>query len=178
MWALATTKPNAERSVEKALERRGMNFHIFRYRSNVIRNGKIVQVLRPIYPRYVFIPLASAWIVRHEIEDVLGLVCLGSDVARVPREVVDGLVKVAGPGDVLEVADAIGVEASTYRGGDRVVAVVGPLVGQMAIVVRRLPSGKVRCEFDFVGKHVFADLPAGELRLVDRAVVNRRRRRY
>jgi transcription antitermination factor NusG len=177
MWALATTKPNAERSVENALVRRGVSFHVFRYRSRTIKRGKIIYVLRPVFPRYIFVPFASAWTVRHEVEDVLGLVCFGSDVARVPPEVVDGLVK-AGTNDVLEVEDAIGIEGAIYRSGDRVVAVVGPLVGQMAIVVRRLPSGKIRCEFDFVGKHVFADLPAGELRLVERAVANRRRRRY
>jgi transcription antitermination factor NusG len=177
MWALATTKPNAERSVEKALERRGLIFHVFRYRSRIIKRGKIVHVLRPVFPRYVFVPFRSAWTVRHEVEDVLGLVCFGSDVARVPEEVVDGLVK-AGTNDVLEVEDAIGFEASTYRSGDRVVVVVGPLVGQMAIVVRRLPSGKIRCEFDFVGKHVFSDLPVGDLRLIEKAVASRRRRRY
>lgn len=178
MWALATTKPNSEQRVARALILRDVSFHVFRYRSNLIRNGKITQILRPVFPRYVFVPFHSAWTVRHEVEDVLGLVCFGSDVARVPQEVVDGLVKSAGPGDVLAVEDAIGIEGAIYRSGDRVVAVVGPLVGQLAIVVRRLPSGKIRCEFDFVGKHVFADLPAGELRLVERAVANRRRRRY
>jgi transcription antitermination factor NusG len=177
MWALATTKPNAERSVEKALERRGVIFHVFRYHSRTIKKGKIVYVLRPVFPRYVFVPFHSAWMVRHEIEDVLGLVCFGSDVARVPQEVVDGLVKSAGPGDVLDLEDAI-VDASAYRSGDRIVVVVGPLVGQMAIVVRRLPSGKIRCEFDFVGKHVFADLPVDDLRLIEKGVANRRRRRY
>jgi len=175
-WALATVKANSEPSVERALKKRGLPFHIFKYQTKIIRLRKVVTVLRPLYPRYVFVPFDRAW-AACRIDNVLGLVCFGESVAAISTVLVESLVR-SGTDDIIPVKDAAAVATPKYRAGDRIIAIVGMFVGHTGLVKRPLASGRVRCEFDYMGKRVISDMPPLELCLLQRRVAKRRKRRY
>jgi transcriptional antiterminator RfaH len=177
MWALATVKPNTEPSIERALIRQGVPFHVFRYQAKILRRRRIITILRPLFPRYVFVAFDFAWSICH-LDNVIGLVCFGGNVAVVSSVLVDGLVQ-SGVGDVLPVQDTTAAITPKYQRGDRIIAIVGLLVGHLGMVVRPLASGRVRCEFELTGKRIIVDLPPLELRLVERKnVAKKKRRRY
>jgi transcriptional antiterminator RfaH len=175
-WALAVCRPNSEPSVERSLTRHGFQFHIFRYRTKIIRLRKVVTVVRPIFPRYVFISIEHAWAAT-QIDNVIGLVCFGGELAKVSHVLVEGLIK-SGIDDVIPIEDEPIVTTPRYRHGDHVVPIVGRLVGHAGRVRRSLACGRVRCEFDCNGKHIVADLPPLELCLLARPATKRRNRRY
>jgi len=175
-WALATVKANSEPSVERALKKRGLPFHIFRYKTKIVRLRKVVTVLRPLFPRYVFVPFDSAWIACR-IDNVLGLVCFGENVAAISEILVQDLVA-SGQDDVVPIRDATEVTIKRYKPNDRIIAIVGLFVGRVGTVKRHLASGRVRCEFDYSGKRVVTDMPPLELRLLERRFAKKRKRRY
>jgi hypothetical protein len=158
------------------LKKRGLPFHIFRYQTKIERRRKVVIVLRPLFPRYVFVPFDSAW-VACRVDNVLGLVCFGESVAVISHVLVEGLVR-SGENDILPVQDAIEAATPKYRPNDRIIAIVGLFVGHVGIVRRPLASGRVRCEFDYSGKRIISDMPPLELRLIERRFAKKRKRRY
>lgn len=174
-WALATVKPNTEPSVQRALMRSGFPFHIFRYQSKIIRLRKVVTVLKPLFPRYIFVSFEHAWKACH-LDNVQGLVTFGGELAAVSHVLVESLVR-SGQNDIIPIADEPVVSSPKFRGGDRVVAIVGILVGHTGRVIRSLASGRVRCEFNSNAR-IIAELPPLELCLLERPVAKRRRRRY
>jgi transcription antitermination factor NusG len=175
-WALATVRANTENSVARALTKRGLPFHIFKYQAKIIRLRKVVTVLRPLFPRYVFVPFDRAW-QACRIDNVLGLVCFGESVAAISHVHVENLAK-SGTNDVIPIKDATEAARPKYRAGDRIIAIVGLFVGHQGIVQRPLSNGRVRCQFDYMGKRVISDMPPLELCLLQRRVAKKRKRRY
>jgi hypothetical protein len=122
------------------------------------------------------VPFDTAWAATH-IDNVTGLVTFGGELAAVSQVLVEGLVQ-SGINDVIPIIDAPTATRPNYRAGDRVVAIVGVLVGHAGRVIRALASGRIRCEFDHNAKHIIADIAPLELCLLERPVVKRRKRRY
>jgi hypothetical protein len=87
MWSLATIRPNGEKQVGNLLDRKRVDHHIFRVRSKIARGGQVIEVLRPVFPRCVFVPLTRCGKFRHGIDGVIGVVCFGLEAAVVPEAV-------------------------------------------------------------------------------------------
>ena len=99
--ALATTSPNAEHLVSADLERWGYPHWIFQRSVTRAYRGRVVESLRPAFPRYVLIPFEQCWNVVRDVWRVLGIICFGEEVARVREKDVDCLIERCVRGNVL-----------------------------------------------------------------------------
>lgn len=68
MWALAVTRPRAERIVSKRLQDRSFEHCIFHQRITEIRQGRKIEKITPAFPRYVFVRVADEAVWRFVLE--------------------------------------------------------------------------------------------------------------
>ena len=79
----------ASRTVAERLVQRDFTHHVFRTRTRRMHRGRLVDVLTPAFPRYLFVIVPDArWDELHSIEGIAGYVRDGAGTpARVPNGV-------------------------------------------------------------------------------------------
>jgi transcriptional antiterminator RfaH len=129
-WYVVCTHPHKEATALGHLERQGFLGFLPQIRKVVRGQRRVQQVLRPLFPRYLFVSLdldSQGWRkVRHTV-GVSSLVMEGERPKPVPRGLVEELVCRTTAGDGVSVASGVAV-------GERVQFVGGPLaerIGQL-----------------------------------------------
>lgn len=172
-WALATTPPNAEHLVSADLNRLGYDHWLFKRRSTRVWHGRIVLSMPAAFPRYVLVRLEQCWEILQEVWRVLGIVCFGETVAKVPGREVDQLVARCGGGSVLPAE----VVPEPYVQGERVhVGGTGLISGHDATYERVTEDGKLRLSFDMMGRLVPIDVDQRDVFTIAKKMKKRRRR--
>jgi transcription antitermination factor NusG len=173
-WALATTPPNAERLVSIDLARWGYSHWIFQRSTTRAYRGRVVENLRPAFPRYVLVPFEQCWNVLHDVWRVLGIVCFGEEVARVRERDVDKLIKRCARGNVLPSEPVL----LPFAQGERVhVGGVGLISGHDAIFQNVVDDGRVRVLFNMMGALTPIDVDQRDVFSIVRKQKRRRGRR-
>lgn len=174
-WALATTIPNTERIVCVELKRLNIPHIWFQHRRRIVQRGRVVSRLVSAFPRYVFVPVESAWEVVRLVWRVIGLVIFGSELAVVPQREIDRLKGLGGGSDILPTPAV----PEPFRTGERVhVGGYGPLAGHDAVYQEIATEGRVRLLFDWMGRLVPIDVDSRDVSsTIDIEIKKKKRRR-
>ena len=173
-WALATTIPNTERVVCVELNRLNINHIWFKCQRRIVRHGKVVTQVMSAFPRYIFIPVESAWQVVWRVWRVLGLVIFGGELAVVHDREVARLRKMCGGGDLLPPP----VVPDLFRAGEHVhVGGYGPFSGHDAVYQEVATEGRVRLLFDCFGRMIPIDVDQRDVSSVMQLEKKTRRKR-
>ncbi len=149
-WYAVFTKPRKERVACENLERQGFTAYLPRIRQPRYRRGHWMEVVEPLFPRYLFVQLRLGFDDVSPIRSTLGvtgLVRFGLEPALVPQGLVEAL-------RVKEDA-ALGLhlpEQALFRRGDPVTIVSGPFAGVQAIFEAPSGEGRVILLLDLLGR--------------------------
>jgi transcription antitermination factor NusG len=152
-WILATAQPNTEFAVSKRLERRSFAHHVFRIRTQRVNRGRMIDVDRAAFPRYIFVRIpAERWVEFFEqVEGVAGYVRNGDGgPAHVSDSVIDGLLARA-PNGLLAQPEA----PCAFRLGERVIVRgYGVVAGYEGVFQHALDGVHAIIEQSWLGRQV------------------------
>lgn len=160
-WYLVYTKPRQEEVALTNLVRQGYGAYLPRVRQTRRRQGRRIEVVEPLFPRYLFIHLDAGtdnWGPIRSTVGVASLVRFGQEPARVPdalvgflkeREGEAGLHDWAAPGEIIT--------------GDRVRVAEGVFEGYEGILLARSSRERVLVLLDVLGKQVRAQVSPTQL---------------
>jgi transcriptional antiterminator RfaH len=149
-WYAVFTKPRKEAVARENLERQGFTAYLPMLRQPRHRRGRWVEVVEPLFPRYLFVELRLGV---HDISPirstlgVSGLVRFGPEPAVVPRGFVESLRAAED-----QAAGCHMPKDELFKRGDRVTIVAGPFAGTQAIFDEPSGEGRVILLLDFLGR--------------------------
>jgi len=150
-WYAVHTKPNCEQQVAFHLHKQGFEFYFPRYEKKVRHARQEKTVLRPLFPRYMFVyidPEKGGWSHVNGTFGVVGLVSFGQTPQPVSDDVIDLFRKNENANGVIE------LRQNQFNVGDRVRITSGPLVECEGILQEVKDQDRVMLLLDFMGRRV------------------------
>ncbi len=162
-WIVAHTQVSAETKATFQLRRQGFEVYLPQFRKTWRHARRIEQVVRPLFPRYLFIAGDAetlAWRAINSTFGVQNLVMQGDRPAVAPQQLVDDIRAREDDSGLIAIADkdAFGV-------GDRVRVVNGPLTDHLGIFECAHDDHRVMILLDFLGRKVRTKLRVEDLQL-------------
>jgi len=99
-WYLIRSKPASETVATEHLERQGFTVYFPRLSASVRRRGRVIQAIRPLFPRYLFVGCEPESLTLGPVTNtrgVSGFVKFGPALATVPTKVVEELRRCGDP---------------------------------------------------------------------------------
>jgi transcriptional antiterminator RfaH len=157
-WYAAYTQPNAEAKAGEHLERQGYATYLPRYRRWVRHARKRALVLRPLFPRYLFVGvdrLTQRWRPIRSTVGIVGLVTSAEEPMAVAPEIIETLRRRQGEGafDLLSPAQRL-------RGGDLVRVTEGPFADLVGRLLGMADHERVFILLELLGRTVRAEVSA------------------
>jgi transcriptional antiterminator RfaH len=157
-WYAAYTQPNAEAKAVQHLGRQGYDCYLPYYRRYVRHARRRAVVLRPLFPRYVFVGLdrfVHRWRPIRSTAGVIGLVTSGDEPVPVDAAIIDALRRQENVGtfDLLSPAQRLHV-------GDDVRVTQGPFADLIGRLLGVVDHERVYVLLDLLGRSVRAEFPA------------------
>lgn len=159
-WYLVYTKPRQEEVALTNLVRQGYGAYLPRVRQVRRRQGRRLEVVEPLFPRYLFIHLDAGtdnWGPIRSTIGVASLVRFGQEPARVPDSLVEFLKERESAEGLHEWA------APELRIGDRVRVAEGVFHGYDGILLARSSRERVLVLLDILGKKIRAQVSTSQL---------------
>lgn len=159
-WYLLYSKPRQERYARENLERQGYEVYLPLMRERRRRQGRYVETIDAMFPRYLFIRLdqgSDNWAPIRSTFGVSGLVYFGFKPARLAPEFIEFLRRRD---------DETGCQAiplPELRPGDRVRIVDGAMAGYEGLFQARNARDRVTILLSFAGTFTQVDLSLHEL---------------
>lgn len=128
-WHLVYTKPQREREAEFHLGNQGFSVYLPRHKVGSRRRGRHVELIQPLFPRYLFVELTQGidnWSPIRSTRGVAGLVRFGAKHAVAPRGLIDYL-------QLNEKNLEAPAPLQSFGKGDRVYVATGPFAGYEAV---------------------------------------------
>jgi transcriptional antiterminator RfaH len=150
-WYLVYTKPAQEKVALVNLERQGYQAYLPRIRQVRKRQGRQVEVIDPLFPRYLFIHLdthTDNWGPIRSTLGVASLIRFGKEPARVPDSLIYFLRASENQEGLHE------WNKSTLKEGDRVRVAEGAFQGYQGILLVRSSRERVIVLLDIAGRQV------------------------
>jgi len=154
-WYLIHSKPKQELIAREQLERQSYQTYLpmaYVYRR---RSGRSVQVIAPMFPRYLFIHLSDEtddWRPIRYTVGVANLVRFGINAARVPQDLIETLIARE---------DESGIQILPGKKlsiGDGVRVIEGPFEGYDAIIHAKTPKDRVVLLIKVIEKYIKLEL--------------------
>ena len=158
-WYLIHSKPRQEARAHEHLQNQDFVVYLPLLKTYQLKKGQQEQVVKPLFPRYLFISLdetTSAWHKIHSTRGVSGLVQFAGLPAAAPEFLVAQL---------QEQEDPEGVIGNTkdnpdiFKAGELVTIVDGSFKGWEAIVKEQDGDQRVKLLIDMLGKQQTIKLP-------------------
>lgn len=149
-WYLVYTKPRQEQVARTNLERQHYGVYLPLAQEHKRRRGKPMDVIAPLFPRYLFINLDSQTDDWGPIRSTLGVVSLvrfAYQPAQVPDDLIETLREREGPEGLVTVTREI------FRRGARVRINDGKFAGYEGIFFARSGHDRVVILLDIMGKN-------------------------
>ncbi|WP_295392335.1 transcription/translation regulatory transformer protein RfaH [uncultured Thiodictyon sp.] len=149
-WSVVFTKPRQEALARENLERQGFAAYLPLLKQSKRRRGCWVEVVEPLFPRYLFVALEFGVQDLSPIRSTLGVIDLvrfGLTPATVPRGVVESLMAAEDPAAACHLG-----RHEPFRKGDRVTIAAGPFAGIDAIFEESTGKGRVSLLLDLLGQ--------------------------
>ena len=157
-WYVAYTQPHGEAKALDHLHRQGYTLYLPRYRRFVRHARQRALVLRPLFPRYLFVGLdrlTQRWRPIRSTAGVVGLVANGDEPVPVAAEVIETLQRREQDGafDLLSPVQRLSV-------GDAVRVTEGPFENLIGHLLSVADHERVFILLDLLGRSVRAEVPA------------------
>ncbi len=159
-WYLVYCKPRQETTARRNLERQGYRTYLPMVRQGRRRAGRMISVIAPMFPRYLFIRLNEETDNWGPIRSTLGVVSLvrfGATPAAVPNDLIALLRRRE---------DEQGVQvlpAEQYRRGAKVRITDGGFAGYEGIFLARSARDRVTVLLEVLGRHTRATVSLGSI---------------
>jgi len=162
-WYLLHTKPRQEALALQQLQQQGYPCYLPTLRVEKVRQGALVVVQEPLFPRYLFIQLgeeasARSWGPVRSTRGVSKLVMFGQHPARVDDALVAAL-------QAREAAQQATPERR-FAPGDRVQFLDGPFAGVEGVYQQPDGERRVMVLIELLSRPVQVPVPVGNLRRV------------
>ncbi len=149
-WYAVCCKPRQEAIAEENLQRQGYRTYLPRIRNARHRHGQWVDVIEPLFPRYLFIridPALRSTAPVRSTRGAVGLVRFGGQPAIIPEEVIDTIVQRETPNTGLHENNR-----PLLCTGEPIRLVEGPLVGMEGIFTEEDGDKRVIVLMELLGK--------------------------
>ena len=149
-WYLIHTKPRKERVAEQNLQRQGWEVYLPLFRQSRRQRGRWVDVIEPLFPRYLFVQLQLGFEDISPIRYTTGvhnLVRFTKDPAVVSNQIVETLRCTADSTTGLH-----HIQGPLFKSGDLVVIDKGPLAGLQAIFLAETGRDRVSILLEMLGR--------------------------
>ncbi|MDD2914612.1 MAG: transcription/translation regulatory transformer protein RfaH [Gallionella sp.] len=149
-WFAVSCKPRQEAVAEENLLRQGYRVYLPRIQNTHHRRGQWVDVIEPLFPRYLFIrinPALRSTAPVRSTRGAVGLVRFGGQPAVIPDEVIEAIVQREAPDSGLHWDDR-----PLFCAGEPVRLEEGPLAGMEGIFVERDGEKRVIILLELLGK--------------------------
>lgn len=159
-WYLIYSKPRQERIALDNLDRQGYESYLPLLESRRRQRGRLVDVVEPMFPRYLFVHLSDETDDWGPIRSTIGVINLVR-FGMVPGKVPDDLV-----GALRAAEDERGLHhlgGQELRAGDRVRISSGVMAGYEAIFQARTSRERVLVLLDIAGKIARVQVPEADL---------------
>jgi transcriptional antiterminator RfaH len=157
-WYAVHTHAGAEMKALAHLKRQNYQVYLPLLHRKVRHARKIEQVLRPFFPRYLFVSLdlrTHGWRSIRSTGGVTDVVCFGDQPAPLPRGVVEGLKSHEDSNGCISFA-----RKSCVTAGDTVVVLDGPFSRLAGLCEAVSESERVTVLLDLLGRRVRVSLEA------------------
>jgi len=159
-WYLVYTKPRQERLSQENLQRQGYETYLPLIRERKRRQGKITQVVEPMFSRYLFIRLNTVtdnWGPIRSTLGVTGIVRFGTQPTSISKDLINSI-KAKDDEQGLQTVDV-----HILNEGDKVRIAEGPMYGYEGIFVNKNNQERVTILLDIIGKPTRVDLCEAQL---------------
>jgi transcriptional antiterminator RfaH len=159
-WFLILTKPSAEETASRNLERQGFRVYYPRVLRPALRRGRWVERIVSLFPRYMFVQLDTSRQSLGPIRSTTGvanIVRFGSGVTVVADRIVDALMRRADPASGLHRL----ASARVFEPGAAVSIVAGAFEGLDGIFERDAGNERVVILLRLLGRQAPVRIPAG-----------------
>jgi transcriptional antiterminator RfaH len=158
LWYAVNTHPREEFKALSHLQRQQYHAYLPRYAKKIRHARKVEQVIRPFFPRYLFVNLDLAVTGWRSVRSTIGvtdIVCFGGQPAPLPAGVVEAL-------QAQEDADGCltFVRQNSLKPGDSVVVLSGPFARQLGLCYGVSDNERVAILLDLLGRKVRVQLDA------------------
>lgn len=163
-WFLVYSKPRQEETAKRNLERQGYSVYLPRASQRRRRGARRVDVVEPLFPRYLFIQLdthTDNWGPIRSTIGVTALVRFGSEPARVPDALIELLRSHESSAGMHEWAQSV------LQIGQTVHVEGGAFAGYEGIFLARSGRERVVVLLDILGRPVRTRLTADQIEPVD-----------
>lgn len=162
-WYLVHTKPKQETCALENLRRQGYACYLPRIRSEKLRQGVVVVVDQPLFPRYLFIRLGQggsspSWAPIRSTRGVSRLVSFGLKPAKVPDPLVEAL--------RAQETSMLSEPVRFFKQGDPVRLTGAPFAGIEAVYQMADGDRRVVVLLEILSKPVAVRVPVASLRKV------------
>lgn len=158
LWYAAHTHPNAEFRALDHLSRQNYRAYLPRYAKKTRHARRTRQVLRPFFPRYLFVSLDlthQGWRPIRSTQGITDIVCFGEQPASLPEGFIESLIAQEDADGCLRVATA-----DRFKPGDSVVVRGGPFSRLTGLCEKMTDNERVAILLDFLGRKVRVVLDA------------------
>jgi hypothetical protein len=150
-WALAISPTNRELSIARSLTRWNFPNLVFKIRNRIVRRGRLVDHVRPAFPRYIFCDPLDKY---HQMRARFGIVDFvrddGERIATVPDHALKSLRDIADDEDVLPSPNK---PSARFKLGDRVMIRGSTmLAGYPAIFQHAVDESRAIVLIDWMGR--------------------------
>jgi len=149
-WSVVFTKPRQEAVARENLARQAFLPYLPMLKQPKRLRGRWVEVVEPLFPRYLFVALDFGVQDLSPIRSTLGVVDLvrfGPEPATMPEGIVESLMAAEDPAAACHL-----VRAEPFQKGDRVTIAAGPFAGVEAIFEAPTGKGRVAVLLDLLGR--------------------------
>lgn len=151
-WVVISTHPHKEQIAVENLDRQGFHAYCPRIRRRVRHARQVRQVLRPLFPGYVFVRLNPQWEQWRSIDATIGvrnLIRFGEKPGTIPSQFIASLQATEEDGAV-----ALPRARDSYRPGEKVQLREGPFDGLIATVLSANDSERIMVLMDLLNQSV------------------------
>ena len=151
-WVVASIHPHKERLALENLGRQGFHAYCPRIRRRVRHARRLQDVLRPLFPGYIFIrlnPQVEPWRSIGSTFGVRNLICFGERPGTIPDQFVAGIQATEEGGAV-----AIPAARESYAPGEKVRLREGPFEGLIATVLSAGDCDRITVLMDLLKRSV------------------------
>jgi transcriptional antiterminator RfaH len=158
-WICAFTAPNSEARAERHLRLNGFtDVYLPRLRERRLRAGRRIEVVTPMFPRYVFIAIEAQW---YRVKSTVGIASVLMNGVG-PQVVRDELIAA-----IMErEQNGLMLPENALRPGDRVRILSGPFREQVAVLASLRPRERVEVLLALLGSQRRVILRADGVELV------------
>jgi len=150
-WYAVHTHPREEFKALSHLRRQNYEVYLPRYTKTIRHARKSERVIRPFFPRYLFVRLdlaVNGWRAIRSTVGVNDIVCFGEQPAPLPAGVIEALQSRETEG-LIELANK-----NAIKPGENVIVLAGPFAHQLGLCVSVSDNERVAILLDLLGRKV------------------------